>query len=121
MNQSVGKIELISQKQMITNMLERILYKNKDVLSETDKKELQNNYLNSDKDYNLKLEELTAIHAYNKEEMQQHLNKNTNIEAIQNLNDLKSEINLTHNQEPKELQPREKGKVLIKKKNDRYH
>ncbi|MDD2435080.1 MAG: hypothetical protein PHO63_02375 [Bacilli bacterium] len=125
-NSFVGKIEIISQKQMIRNMLERIFVKHNNVLSESEKSDLQNDYFNNDKDYDSKLQDLYNLHALNGEEIKQYLNKSPNADNIQRLNDFKEDAVLNNQKEASQIEepqivPLEKPKVLVlNKNNNRY-
>jgi len=70
--QNTGRIESLYQNQMIKNMLERVSFKNKSLLSEEELNNIEIKFLDTSVDYNQRLNELTMIHSYNDEQMKSY-------------------------------------------------
>ncbi|MGE5456405.1 MAG: hypothetical protein ACM3O4_04815 [Ignavibacteriales bacterium] len=75
--QSTGRIESLYQNQMIKNMLERISIKNKDLLSIEELDEINTKFLDQNREYSQKLDELTMLYSYSDEQMQNYVASNS--------------------------------------------
>lgn len=82
--QSTGRIESLYQNQMIKNMLERVSFKHKNLLSKEELSNIETKFLDTSVDYNQRLNELTIIHSYNDEQVKDYfINKPEPVSEIE--------------------------------------